>query len=617
MILSIILLILLLIIAYFHYMEGFFSAAMSAIMAAIAAIVAVAYHETLVNLLLRGKLADQAHAIALVCLFAITYLILRLIFDKAIPGNLRFPVILDKVGAGVMGILAGLFGVGVLAIAIQSLPFGPSIAGYSRFAMTFDKSAQISVKEFSRQQDAIFDVLTKPESFPKNEDPQSIWLSPDSLVLALVSHVTEPEGSLSVGRPFADKHPDYLQELFGQRVGIQSGSKHTATEGKTSVTAAFTAPSFPQADQERMTDGDAAIGIRGKGSQEVTTKLSPVKKPDPGKTLLVLRTTFSHEDADIKSGLFAFTPASIRLVANRVNYFPIGTLEGGRILYVNWPDDQLFVTGDKAADLVFEVDDNAVLAAADPANKKAPRKIKEGVFLEAKRMSHVALEDMDVKAGVDAPTEDQVEVVRKTGVPPVEGLSGARGGDAPVAKDATLLFAESPIVSTKLPNPINVASSKPDDDGLANWGTYTIKAKKFTRLKVDAVESIQRMGSGPNLITDFASPAGETLVQVAGRPSPDNPDKWAWAGNLFDYTLVDGTGKRVNPVGAVAKVTNPDGQNMFVIRYDVQKAAKSIPPGKDTRPTDVTLLYLVPSGTDIKSLDFKEGVLKAMQLKVP
>jgi hypothetical protein len=615
MILSVLLLIVLLIIAYFHYLEGFFSSAMSAIMAAVAAIVAVAYHEAFVTLLLRGKFADQAHAITLVCLFAITYLILRLIFDKAIPGNLRFPVILDKVGAGVMGILAGLFGVGVLAIALQSLPFGPSIGGYSRYTMTFDKPADIAVAERSQIQNTFFDEL-RAEDF-LNNTAQSLWVPADSAVLALVSHVSDAEGSLSAGRPFATTHPDYLQELFGQRVGIQSGSKHTATAGKTTVGAAFTAPSFPQQDQERLTNGSDAIGIRGKGAQEVTTKLPPVKKPADGKTLLVLRTTFHRDDADAKTSLFAFTPASIRLVANRVNYFPIGTLEGGRVLYVNAPDDLLFVPADKGADLVFEVDDSAVLSPVDPANRKASRKIKEGIFLEAKRLSRVPLEDIEVKAGVDAPPADQIEVVRKTGVPGAEGMTGTRGGEASAAKDATLAFADPAAVSNKLPNPINVGTAKADDDGLQNWGTFTIKGRKFSRLEVDATESVQRMGSGPNPISEFASPPGETLVQVVGRPSPDNPDKWAWAGNLFDYTLVDGSGKRYNPVGALAKVTNADGQNMLVVRFDIQKSTKSIPPAKDTRPTDVTLLYLVPSGTEIKSLDFKEGVLKAMQLKVP
>src|SRR4051794_28313252 len=130
------------IIAYWHYLQGFFSAAISAILAIIAALIALGYQEELVGLA-GGKFNEQASAIALVCLFAITYLILRVLFDSAIPGNVRFPVILDRIGAPIMGIIAGIFGVGILVIAAQTLPFGPSIGGYQRFSITFDKPVVI------------------------------------------------------------------------------------------------------------------------------------------------------------------------------------------------------------------------------------------------------------------------------------------------------------------------------------------------------------------------------------------------------------------------------------------------------------------------------------------
>src|SRR3954447_2347832 len=103
------------IIAYWHYLQGFFSAAISAILAIVAALVALGYQEQVVSML-GGKFNDQANSIALVVLFAITYLVLRVIFDKAIPGNVRFPVLLDRIGAPIMGLFAGIFCVGIMAI---------------------------------------------------------------------------------------------------------------------------------------------------------------------------------------------------------------------------------------------------------------------------------------------------------------------------------------------------------------------------------------------------------------------------------------------------------------------------------------------------------------------
>src|SRR2546425_836554 len=135
MILSVIILLLVGVIAYFHYVQGLFGATISAIIAVIAACMAVSYHETLVDMLLKGKMADQANAMMLCVTFAAVYIILRVIFDKAVPGNLRFPAVADAVGGGVMGIIAGIFATGVFALAAQSLPFGPAVAGHSRYAI--------------------------------------------------------------------------------------------------------------------------------------------------------------------------------------------------------------------------------------------------------------------------------------------------------------------------------------------------------------------------------------------------------------------------------------------------------------------------------------------------
>src|ERR1051325_4531495 len=89
------------VIAFFHYTQGFFSAAISAIIAVLAASIAVGYHESIVASLLQGKFADQANAVALVVIYAVVYFLLRWMMDAFVPGNLRLPVIADKVGAGV------------------------------------------------------------------------------------------------------------------------------------------------------------------------------------------------------------------------------------------------------------------------------------------------------------------------------------------------------------------------------------------------------------------------------------------------------------------------------------------------------------------------------------
>src|SRR6476620_6623566 len=114
-------------IAYYHYAQGFFSATFSAIIAIIAAALAISFHEQVVMSLLGGKMADFANAMVLVGIFALVYILLRTLTDKAVPGQIRLPVIVDRIGGGAMGVVAGVFTAGIFALAAQSLPFGPAI----------------------------------------------------------------------------------------------------------------------------------------------------------------------------------------------------------------------------------------------------------------------------------------------------------------------------------------------------------------------------------------------------------------------------------------------------------------------------------------------------------
>ena len=123
MIFGTIILVLLAGVAFYHYVQGFFSAMISAVLALLAAMVALSYHEVLAEGLLAPHMPNAAHALALTLIFAATYLILRMVIDRLVPGNIRLNVLVEKIGAGVCGLLAAIFSVGILALAAQMLPF--------------------------------------------------------------------------------------------------------------------------------------------------------------------------------------------------------------------------------------------------------------------------------------------------------------------------------------------------------------------------------------------------------------------------------------------------------------------------------------------------------------
>src|SRR4051812_14966154 len=113
MIFSIFVLLAVLAVAYFHLVQGLFSATISAVIAVIAAVVALSYQETLVEGPLAGTAPEWVPPIVLMMSFALVYIILRTIFDKVVPGSMSLPAALDKIGGAVMGLVAGVFGVGI------------------------------------------------------------------------------------------------------------------------------------------------------------------------------------------------------------------------------------------------------------------------------------------------------------------------------------------------------------------------------------------------------------------------------------------------------------------------------------------------------------------------
>src|SRR5438045_2823960 len=122
MILSIVVIIFVIGIGFFHYIQGFFSAAISAILAIVSAALALSLQETITEGPLAGVAPEWMPSLILLGLFAIIYVLLRTIFDKLIPGNVRMPPLLENIGGAVMGLVAGIFAVGICVIALQHMP---------------------------------------------------------------------------------------------------------------------------------------------------------------------------------------------------------------------------------------------------------------------------------------------------------------------------------------------------------------------------------------------------------------------------------------------------------------------------------------------------------------
>jgi hypothetical protein len=609
MIFGVVIILIIAAIAYFHYTQGLFSATLSAICAALAAMLAFSYHETIIYSFLRGKVADYAHGMVLIALFALFYLVLRVVFDSLVPGNLRFPAIVDKVGGGAMGVCAALFATGILAIAAQELPFGPAIASYTRFKT--QSAVEVQVPTQRQAEDTYANDVLNSEEPGKFEpsDASGLIVPVDDLVVGLASRLST--GALSGARPLESVHPAFLDQLFAQRMGIQVGANRVAYNvgeaPQVSVTGVFTVDQLATADSELP---DIRKGAPLKNVPELL-------KPRPDQILLVLRTIFGR-GADDSDHNVRFSAASVRLMAGGKNYHPIGTLDNVQVyLRINRLDDFVLVAAERGVDLVFVVDrsDLGVAAAAKRGEgSAADSTIGQNVFLEVKRMGVVDLAGKAIQQGVQL--AENVGPFRKRQLTPPKAGAVAQQATESGQPVSAALESVKVSVNSKLFTEVNVGSYDDNSELTFGSGKATLKDKKFVKLSVNTTQDLRLIKQGEYTVAEFYAPPGMVLVQVMGKPAADPPfEPWSWADKLDDFELVDAAGTKHKPNGAWAKVVGSGGSQRMVAAYDSSAPVREV--GREEgRPTDVWIGFVIPQNSKLAELFFRGKRMEALDLEV-
>jgi hypothetical protein len=639
------------VIAFFHYTQGCFSATISAILAAIAAIVALGWYEQVAPLLFNAKIYDQAASVSLVVIFAVTYILPRLIIDSLVPGNVRLPVIVDKVGAAAMGLIAGLIGTGIVAVAADALPFGPTIGMYSRFATSDQHVTGGYIGPNGQSQDTVNnDVVTADKIDPDDPNKSHVWLAQDDLVVGLEERVSADNGSLAFDSPFTSVHPDLLDELYAQRLGIQPGAKHStaATDQTVSVKGIYTPPKpIPQVDGEPSQ-------MRN-GAQPPPATVAA----DADQAVLVVRMSFSGKDlADDSDNLLRFSSGALRLMTGQPDngvpfkdYYPVATLDARGVAVACRPDDFLFadLSGARTIDFVFVVGRDHLISGDV---NKAPFQFPPGSFVEFKRYGLVDLSGKAVNYG-PPPNKDKTPVIRKPDVAKIlektDGIwTGSWAGENPVAApSAAAPQAQAPAagenapaqaggghplgdsglsyedisVSKTLAAPINCGTG--NDSGtvqLPNGVTGQLEHRQWAQLTVSADTLVKQLGTPTDDNVDtLAVDPNKVLVQVhcSGPVSGSASAIWGWGRRLADFALADATGSTYPCVGAWATVQR-SSKHYFVVNYknfDDKNHLQDIAPQKG-RPVDVWLAFQVPAGTPISEIRFSANtVMDNLQFK--
>ena len=134
---------LILAIAYFQIIQGVFSALIMTILTVLCAAMAFTFYEPLAGLLYTRQPA-YADAIALIAIFVLPLLGLRIAFDRFMGHNVVLGVWADRIGGGILGLITGMIMVGTLTVAIQMLPFGASVLTYKPFDDSLQRNQQLA-----------------------------------------------------------------------------------------------------------------------------------------------------------------------------------------------------------------------------------------------------------------------------------------------------------------------------------------------------------------------------------------------------------------------------------------------------------------------------------------
>ena len=401
MLFSSIIILLVLGITYMHYLRGAFTAAISLGCAFMATLLAFGYYENVVNLMGPGKFSDTGAGIVLIGIYVVSYIVLRVIFDSSIPGNLALPLYYERVMAAVFGFGAAILAGGVFAVGVQLLPLGPSVAGYSRFEI-HDRDVIVPVQASGGRR--AVDSGVQGEMVADTFDPAvaaSMLLPVDGMVLSFVS--LNSDGGYAGSQSFDDVHPDLRTEAFGNRLGVEhSGNRVILNTSKSKGV---------------QLDGVYTLGPDVTGYDTEITDLRPNKtaltfKQKPGDGLIVLRLTFLDSATD-KDGYVRLTPGAVRLHIDGTDYYPVGTMQDATTIGLDRVDDQIDVpmqAKTRGADFVFELP-KTTLDQLTKGNMVP----QSDAFVEAKLFGRMNLTGTKVDAY--AGPGDTISVLRKAFTP--------------------------------------------------------------------------------------------------------------------------------------------------------------------------------------------------------
>lgn len=286
---SLFVVVLILAITFYQGLLGAFTATINFFLTVLAAALAFGLYESVYFEFLLDRQPDDGRGIALMAIFIVSLLVMRVIVDLLIKDNMHFPVHVDRAVGGVFGFFTAMIIIGMLTVGIQMLPFPHQWLGFSRYAMfDADTGEPISLTPEEDSDRTERDILATLDMSKVNLVRRNIWLNPDGFTVALVSHLSD--NALAGENQFGRLNPTFLDDLFWTRFS-QTGQRTTVARSREAirVEGCWVLPEDALYVAERTDNGKTISFSPPSGNEH---------KPETGHRYLMVRANITSDGAD-------------------------------------------------------------------------------------------------------------------------------------------------------------------------------------------------------------------------------------------------------------------------------------------------------------------------------
>lgn len=289
--------VLILAITFYQGLHGLFSAVIMCILTVLASALAFGLYENVFFAFLVDRQPEHGRAIAMMSIFIVSLLVLRVLADALIKNNQTYPMYVDRAGGGLFGFITAMIMVGMLTIGFQMLPFHDTFLGFERYTLVDASGQPVKLRD-----------PADPNSLPPAHEGlrlrrNSVWLSPGQFTATLAGYLSD--NALRGETPMSEVYPDFMGTLHHLRADMSPDDRHLAGRDGLTVEGYWDVRPEDVSTPEYLIDGSTA-----------KVRYKPVKGDLPsGSKRMAVRVALDVEKTKSTGGKINFVPEQVRLVA--------------------------------------------------------------------------------------------------------------------------------------------------------------------------------------------------------------------------------------------------------------------------------------------------------------